>query len=203
MKGVNNMKKRLTVTVLMLTICATIFAATQIETYYVVQQTNFLKDKGFKVYTTAEYKALQEQMKLEKRYFRPALKKSKDKWDAEQKELVKSGKKKVMFPASAVSPRTAIVKGKYKDKEKADDKLSKLENAEYDKIYGKDKKSNKTGGYKRPEKSEEAQLKDEKKHLVGVEVAKNFQKSYSEYLKEKTGKEAPTYIEHVELTRRH
>jgi len=202
MKGTNNMKKRLIVTVLMFTICATIFAATQRETYYVVQQTNVLKDKGYRIYTTAEYKELDNQIKLEKRYFRQALKEAKNKWDAEQKELVKSGNKKVMFPASAISQRTAMVKGKYTDKERAEDKLAKLEEAEYDKLYGKDKKSKARGGYKRPEKSEEDQLKEEKKHLLGVETAKNFQKLYSDFIKEKTGKEAPVYIEHVELEKR-
>jgi len=197
------MKKRLTVTVLLLTICATIFAATQRETYYVVQQTNFLKDKGYKVYTKDEYKELQDQMKLEKRYFRQALKESKDKWDAEQNELAKSGNKTVMFPASAISPRTVMLKGKYTDKEKADEKLSQLEAAEYEKLYGEDKKSTKSFGYQRPEKSEEDQLKEEQKRLLGVEAATKFQKLYSDFIKEKTGKEAPVYIEHVELGKRH
>jgi hypothetical protein len=195
------MKKLLSITVMLLTMVSIIFAATQRETYYVVQQTNFLKDKGYKVYDASEYKELQNQVKLEKRYFRPALKEAQNKWNDEQQKLVDAGEKKMSFPVSAISPRTMMLKGKYTNQEKADDKLSKLEGAEYDKLYGKDKK--KKSGYKKPKKSEEDQLKDEKKRLVGVEAGKKFQKFYSEYLKEKTGQEAPVYIEHVELTRRH
>lgn len=195
------MRKRLTMAVLLVTICATIFASAQRETYYVVQQTNVLKDKGYKVYTKDEYKELQEQMSLEKRYFRQALKEAKDKWDAEQEELAKSGNKKVLFPASAISPRTVMLKGTYNDKEKADETLSKLEASEYNKLYGNTKKKN--YGYKPPKKSDEDLLKEEQKRLMNVAAGKQFQKLYSDFIKEKTGKEAPVYIEHVELEKRH
>jgi hypothetical protein len=197
----NKMRKRLTMSVLLVTICTTILAAAQRDTYYVVQQTNFLKDKGYKVYTKAEYKELQDQMSLEKRYFRQAIKEAKDKWDAEQEELAKSGNKKVLFPASAISPRTVMLKGTYNDKEKADEKLFKLEASEYEKLYGSGKK--KSFGYKKPKKSEEDLLKDEQKRLMEVAAGKQFQKLYIDFIKEKTGKEAPVYIEHVELEKRH
>ena len=193
MKGLI-MKKLLSFATVVLLITSTLFAATKRETYYVVQQTNFLKDKGFRMYNAEEYKELQNQFKLEKKYYKQAIKKAQVDWKKDETNTKQ-------FPTYAIAPRTMMVRGKFSDKEKAEEKLAKLEDSEYQKLYGNDKKK-KIGGYKKPEKSEDAKLKEERKHLMGVEVGQSFQKTYSDYVKEKTGKEAPIYVEHVELEKR-
>ncbi|MDA3799085.1 MAG: hypothetical protein PF692_08390 [Kiritimatiellae bacterium] len=188
------MKKLLSFTTVALLVTSTLFAATTREIYYVVQQTNFLKDKGFRIYNDEEYKDLQEQLKLEKRYYSQAVKQAQEEWKKDETNTNP-------FPTYAIAPRTMMLKGKYTDKEQADEKLAKLKDSEYQKLYGNDKKSKK-GGYKKPKKSEEDILKEEQKRLMGVEAGKAFQETYSDYVKEKTGKEAPTYVEHVELEKR-
>lgn len=179
------MKKLIVGSILFMMVCiCSVFAK---ETYYVVQQTNFLKNKGFKLYNSEEYDELMNQMKLEKRYFRKALKLAKAEWDADETHTKQ-------FPAYAVSPRSVMVKGKYQDEEKAQEKLAKLEESEYEKLYGSNDK--KKFAYKKPDKSEEDILKEAQKEILAVEAVELFQKTYSELIKEATGKEAPVYIEH-------
>lgn len=110
------------------------FSIQAAEMVCVVEITDFTKKPSFEIMSSAEAKALQKTIEAEKRVFPKALEEVRKEWNASEKPatgaLAVKGEKPpppIPFPTGAVGPREIRVRAEALDRQKADKRISQLE----------------------------------------------------------------------------
>lgn len=98
-------------------LCAATLCVAVQQQILVVKIQDRAKELSYKIMTPEEYKAVQNQIKAESKFYRKALMLADKDWQADP---ANAGKR---FPKSAISQRKAVVTGKFKNMEKAFDKI--------------------------------------------------------------------------------
>lgn len=138
-----------------LALCAS--SALALDAYYVVTVTDMLGDKTFSVLDKEELAALKKEVALEAKYFPKALAKIQKEWTAPENKDAHQFK----WQGGKLKPRSVKESPAYTDKQKADDKVSKL----LDKELGLDDSSKPKRKKKLTEAEYEKQQREESRHL--------------------------------------
>ena len=150
------------------------------ESILIVKLYDRAKEITYKLMTPEEYKALQKELKLEAKLYQKAVTLARKEWQA-NKETAKKP-----FSMSAIPLRKATVKGMpYIDREKADDKLAKYEDKEFEKT---DKKKKSKGKLTKREEKKAKHARE--KEYINQQIRALFESKLDELKQKLQQKEA-------------
>lgn len=134
------MRQLATAALALCSICTMCRNASALEKFYYAKVYDRTKNMEYRVLSDDEYKALQEEMKSDARYFTRALMLAAKDWRADEST------RKKMFPRSAVAKKKVTVIMTFRDRKSADAKLDAYRRSEAEKAT-KDKEGSKSKKY--------------------------------------------------------